>query len=127
MPCNNDLLAENFLLCDGRFRLIDYEYSGNNDACFELGNTSTECDLDDDQVAALVEAYAGSLDATMLARVRLLALVSAYGWALWGAIQSAASELDFDFDGWSREHFEKAARGFTADGYDALLREVAGG
>ena len=58
----------------------------------------------------------------MLARVRLQALVSAYGWALWGAIQSAASDLDFDFDGWSREHFEKAARGFTADGFDALLR-----
>ena len=127
VPCNNDLLAANFIDDGQKIWLIDYEYAGNNDACFELGNTSTECDLDDDQVAALVEAYAGSLDARMLARVRLQALVSAYGWALWGAIQSAASDLDFDFDGWSREHFEKAARGFTADGYDALLREVAGG
>ena len=113
MPCNNDLLAGNFVEDDRQVWLIDYEYSGNNDACFELGNTSTECDLDDDQVAALVEAYAGSLDTRMLARVRLQALVSAYGWALWGAIQSAASDLDFDFDVWSREHFEKAARGFT--------------
>ena len=127
VPCNNDLLAGNFVEDDRQVWLIDYEYAGNNDACFELGNTSTECDLDDDQVAALVEAYAGSLDTRMLARVRLQALVSAYGWALWGAIQSAASDLDFDFDGWSREHFEKAARGFTADRYDALLREVASG
>ena len=75
MPCNNDLLAGNFVEDDRQVWLIDYEYSGNNDACFELGNTSTECDLDDDQVAALVEAYAGSLDAAMLARVRLQALV----------------------------------------------------
>jgi thiamine kinase-like enzyme len=127
VPCNNDLLAGNFVEDDRQVWLIDYEYSGNNDPCFELGNTSTECDLDDDQVAALVEAYAGSLDATMLARVRLQALVSAYGWSLWGAIQSAASEIDYDFAGWSREHFEKAARGLTSDGYDALLREVAGG
>ena len=33
-------------------RLIDYEYSGNNDACFELGNTSTECDFTPEQAEA---------------------------------------------------------------------------
>ena len=36
VPC--DLLAENFIDVGGEFKLIDYEYSGNNDACFELGN-----------------------------------------------------------------------------------------
>ena len=46
MPCNNDLLAENFIV-DGRrgFWLIDYEYSGNNDPCFELGNVWSESNL----------------------------------------------------------------------------------
>ena len=39
--------------------LIDYEYSGNNDACFELGNTATECDLDDDQVEACARRTSG--------------------------------------------------------------------
>jgi thiamine kinase-like enzyme len=127
VPCNNDLLAGNFVDDGERVWLIDYEYSGNNDACFELGNTSTECDLDADQVAALVAAYAGSVHRAMLARVRLQALVSAYGWALWGAIQAAASHLDFDFDGWGRERFEKAASGFTSPELDVLLREAAGG
>jgi thiamine kinase-like enzyme len=42
VPCNNDLLAENFIDTGGEFRLIDYEYSGNNDACFELGNVWSE-------------------------------------------------------------------------------------
>ena len=28
LPCNNDLLAENFIDVGGEFRLIDYEYSG---------------------------------------------------------------------------------------------------
>ena len=32
VPCNNDLLAENFIDVGDRFRLIDYEYAGNNDA-----------------------------------------------------------------------------------------------
>ena len=38
VPCNNDLLAENFIWTGDRFQLIDYEYSGNNDPMFELGN-----------------------------------------------------------------------------------------
>jgi thiamine kinase-like enzyme len=126
VPCNNDLLAGNFVDDGDRLWLIDYEYSGNNDGCFELGNTATECDLDADQVEELLAAYDGGVTRPRLARVHLQALVSAYGWSLWGAIQAAASSLDFDFDGWSRERFEKAARGFTADGYDALLEEVAG-
>ena len=45
VPCNNDLLAGNFIDDGDRIWLIDYEYSGNNDPCFELGNTTTECEF----------------------------------------------------------------------------------
>ena len=38
VPCNNDLLAANFIDDGQKIWLIDYEYAGNNDACFELGN-----------------------------------------------------------------------------------------
>lgn len=39
VPCNNDLLAGNFVDNGSKVWLIDYEYSGNNDPpCFELGN-----------------------------------------------------------------------------------------
>ena len=54
VPCNNDLLAENFIDVGGEFRLIDYEYSGNNDACFELGNVWSESNLALDQLDELV-------------------------------------------------------------------------
>ena len=124
VPCNNDLLAGNFVDDGAKIWLIDYEYSGNNDACFELGNTSTECDLDDDQVDALVAAYYGQPLRAKLARVRLQALVSAYGWSLWGAIQAAASHIDFDFTSWGQERFDKAARGFTSDRLETLLEEA---
>ena len=39
VPCHNDLLAENYLDDGERLWLVDYEYSGNNDPAFELGNT----------------------------------------------------------------------------------------
>ena len=63
--------------------LIDYEYSGNNDACFELGNTATECDFTPEQTEAWTEAYFGTPSprrprpgaaAGALQRVRLVAL-----------------------------------------------------
>ncbi len=59
VACNNDLLAGNFIDGGDRIRLIDYEYSGNNDPCFELGNIWSECHLDDDQLEHLVTAYYG--------------------------------------------------------------------
>lgn len=126
VPCNNDLLAANFIDDGERVWLIDYEYSGNNDACFELGNTSTECGFTDEMTEAWVEAYFGDPTPADLARVRLQALCSAYGWSLWGFIQAATSPLDFDFWSWGLERFEKAAHRFAAPDFPRLLEEVAG-
>jgi thiamine kinase-like enzyme len=125
VPCHNDLLAANFIDDGDRIWLIDYELSGNNDACFELGNIAAESHLDADALAALVAAYYGEPRPAKVARARLLGgLVGMYGWTLWGAIQHAASPIDFDFWSWGMERFEGAAAGFTAAGYPALLEEV---
>ena len=124
VPCNNDLLAGNFVDDGSKVWLIDYEYSGNNDACFELGNISTECDLDADQTEELVTSYFGRPRRGKLARTRLQAMVSQYGWSLWGVIQAGSSPLDFDFTGWGLERYEKAVRGFTSDDFPRLIDEV---
>jgi len=124
VPCNNDLLAANFIDDGDRIWLIDYEYSGNNDACFELGNIWAECHLSVDALAELVAAYYGRPLRSRIARARLLGLAGKYGWTLWGAIQSAASPLDFDFWSWAMERFEGAAEGFTASDFGGLLEDV---
>jgi thiamine kinase-like enzyme len=125
VPCNNDLLAGNFIDDGDRIWLIDYEYSGNNDPCFELGNIWSECGLSTDALAELVTAYYGRASRSMIARARLLGLASKYGWTLWGAIQHAASSIDFDFWSWAMERFESAAAEFAAPGFAALLQDVA--
>ncbi len=124
VPCNNDLLAANLIDDGERIWLIDYEYSGNNDPCFELGNIAGECALDDDALAALVTAYYGRARRSRIARAQLFNLVSRYGWALWGAIQHGTSQLDFDFWSWGMERFEVAAAGFASPGFDRLLDDV---
>jgi thiamine kinase-like enzyme len=125
VPCNNDLLPANFIDDGERVWLIDYELSGNNDACFELGNIGAEAHLPDDALAGLVTAYYGKPRRSKIARARLLGgLVGMYGWTLWGAIQHAASPIDFDFWSWATERFEGAARGFTAADFTSLLEDV---
>ncbi len=126
VPCNNDLLAGNFIDEGEWVWLIDYEYSGNNDPAFELGNTATECDLTREQTDELVAAWLGREDDVFRARVDLQSLCSEYGWSLWGFIQASTSPLDFDFHAWGMERFDKAARTFTSSDFDALLDRAAG-
>ncbi len=59
VPCNNDLLAENYIDDGKAIRIIDYEYSGNNDPCFELGNTCQELGYDEARVVEVCAAYFG--------------------------------------------------------------------
>jgi thiamine kinase-like enzyme len=124
VPCNNDLLAANFIEDGEKIWLIDYEYSGNNDACFELGNIWGECRLPDEALATMIAEYYGRPLRNKIARAMLLGLAGKYGWTLWGAIQAAVSPIDFDFWSWAMERFEGAVAGFSAPGFNRLLDEV---
>ena len=124
VPCNNDLLAANFIDDGDKIWLIDYEYSGNNDACFELGNIWGECQLTDDALAALVTEYYGRPLRNKIARAMLLGLAGKYGWTLWGAIQAAVSPIDFDFWSWAMERYDGVSAGFSAPGFGELLEDV---
>jgi thiamine kinase-like enzyme len=124
VPCNNDLLAENFIDVGGELRLIDYEYSGNNDACFELGNIWSESNLSLEQLDELVTLYYGERLRNKIARARLWGLMSKYGWTLWASIQDGMSTLDFDFWSWGMEKYDRAVPEFDGPDFGRLLAEV---
>ncbi len=124
VPCNNDLLAGNFIDDGDRLWLIDYEYSGNNDPCFELGNIWSEADLDLDQLEELMTAYDGRPLRHRVARARLQGLLSKYGWTLWASIQTAVSDIDFDFWSWGMEKYDRAVPEFDGPDFDRMLDEV---
>ena len=124
VSCHNDLLCENFI-DDGRWlRIVDYELSGNNDPCFDLGNTAQEASLDDGLRAVLCEAYFGRLDRQQLARMNLFALMSDVGWTLWGAIQAKISTLDFDFNDYYTTRWNRALDLMQSDRFEDWLREA---
>jgi thiamine kinase-like enzyme len=110
MPCHNDLLCENFIDDGAMLRIVDYELSGNNDPCFDLGNTAQEAEFDDTLRSALCEAYFGRRDPQQLARMNLFALMSDVGWTLWGAIQARISEIDYDFKTYYTTRWERAVK-----------------
>lgn len=126
VPCNNDLLAENYI-DDGKIlRLIDYEYSGNNDPTFELGNTCQELAYTEDQIQQLCAAYFGELTQAMLARMKLNMIMSDVGWGLWAAIQAKISSIDFDFWGWAIERWGRAEEKMDSSEFESWLEAVAG-
>ncbi|OEU91785.1 choline kinase [Streptomyces abyssalis] len=126
VPCNNDLLAENFIDDGEQIRIIDYEYSGNNDPCFELGNIWSECHLSLDQLEELITAYFGRPRPGKVARAQLQGLMSKYGWTLWASIQQATSSIDFDFWSWGMEKYDSAVAICSDDRrFERLLDEAA--
>jgi thiamine kinase-like enzyme len=124
VPCHNDLLCENFIDDGTMLRIVDYELSGNNDPCFDLGNTAQEAELDQDLRASLCAAYFGRADAQQLARMNLFALMSDVGWTLWGAIQAKISAVEFDFVGYYTGRWERALEVLSSERLPVWLEDA---
>ncbi|MEO6795891.1 MAG: phosphotransferase [Candidatus Dormibacter sp.] len=126
VSCHNDLLCENFIDDGQALRIVDYELSGNNDPCFDLGNTAQEAGFDGDLRAVLCEGYFGRLDPQQLARMNLFALMSDVGWTLWGAIQAKISTLDFDFTDYYTTRWSRAVELMDSPRLNALTSLATG-
>ena len=86
VPCHNDSLMGNWVLDgDGRLYLIDWEYSGMNEAMWDLSCLSIEADYTPELDQELLRAYNGK-PATVEQQKRFIAakLYVDYLWTLWG-------------------------------------------
>jgi thiamine kinase-like enzyme len=129
VPCHNDLLAENYLDDGDRLWIVDYEYSGNNDPTFELGNTAQELHFEAARQEELCAAYFGPErfareGRSLLARMRLQMIMSDVGWTLWAAIQAAISTIEYDFWGWAEERWARASAAIDGPQFEGWLAEV---
>jgi thiamine kinase-like enzyme len=105
-PCHNDLLNANFIDDGNRSWIVDWEYAGMGDPFFDLGNFAVNHELDEEGERRLLRAY-GSDDAAALTLMRFM---SDFREAMWGVVQQAISELDFDFVEYAERHFERLSR-----------------
>jgi thiamine kinase-like enzyme len=121
VPCHNDLLNANFLDDGERLRIVDWEYAGMGDRYFDLANFSINHELDGTQSEALLVAYLGEARGEDLDALELMRFMSDFREAMWGVVQSAVSELDFDFDAYAAEHFERLRRTAESPAFQAAL------
>lgn len=86
VPCHNDSLIENWVLDEsGKLYLIDWEYSGMNEAMWDLSCLSIEANYSSEDDDQLLEAYyrrKGSIDEKK--RFVAAKLYVDYLWTLWG-------------------------------------------
>lgn len=127
VPCHNDLLAANFIRSPRGVRIVDWEYAGMGDRYFDLGNFAVNNELDEGQEAGLLAAYfEAPANERRLASLRLMRFMSDFREAMWGAVQSTISDLDFDFADYCARHFERM-REFAGEGrLERLLGEAGG-
>ena len=81
--------------------------------------------LSEEDEAVLLAAYFGRVTPAQHARLRLMRLMSDFREAMWGVLQQAISELDFDFAAYSLKHFNRLLDGAGDPRFNAWLDQAA--
>jgi thiamine kinase-like enzyme len=127
VPSHNDLSSDNVIDDGRRLWLIDFEYSGNNDPCYDIADLASQASLDNDRAAMLCEAYFGVADPAMLARMRLHSTMAHVGWAVWAAIQLRVSARDIDFARIVRTYWDQARAMLDSEEFPRLMHTASAG
>ena len=128
VPCHCDPLCENFLDTGERMWIVDWEYSGNNDPMWDLGDVSVEAGFGPDQDAALLEAYFdGRPPADQVGRMVMYKAMCDLLWTLWGAIQHANQNPVDDFQAYAGNRFARCQALMGAPEFGRHLEAVRRG
>ncbi len=106
-PCHNDLLTANFIDDGSRIRIVDWEYAGMGDVYFDLANFAVNNGLPAEETRELLRAYFGDAAPEHDRALTLMRFMSDFREAMWGVVQQALSDLEFDFAAYADQHFQR--------------------
>ena len=125
VPSHCDPLCENFLDTGERMVVIDYEYSGNNDPMWDLGDLSVEGLFGPEQDAALLRAYfGGEPPAHEVGRMVAFKAMCDLLWTLWGVIQHANGNPVDDFWAYAVGRFQRCQALMASPSYADHLASI---
>jgi thiamine kinase-like enzyme len=78
-------------------KLIDFDYAANNDVAYELALIFTEMFVSVEDTRTLVKRYRGHDDEQFFARVMVCRMIADTKWGLWGLINNAVRDEEFDY------------------------------
>jgi len=104
--------------------IIDWELSGLNEPCFELGDFSVEQGYGEEEDRIIIETYFGSFDERNFARMSVYKYMADILWTLWAVIQNHCSTLDFDFWEYGMNRFNRAMDAFETQDFGRWIELV---
>ncbi|MCP4430994.1 MAG: phosphotransferase [Gammaproteobacteria bacterium] len=127
-PCHCDPMVENCVDNGRQMYIIDFEYAGNNDPMWDLGDISVEGDFTEEQDRVFLEAYFGhSPDAFDVARMVMYKAMCDLLWTLWGVVQHANNNPAEDFWAYAVERLERCKLLMASDNFPKHLEAVKRG
>ena len=127
-PCHCDPMVENCVYDGNKMFIIDFEYAGNNDPMWDLGDLSVEGDFSEEQDLAFMTAYFGQApNAFDVGRMVMYKAMCDLLWTLWGVVQHANKNPAEDFWAYSVGRLERCRRLMASEKFPQHLQAVQRG
>jgi len=115
VPCHNDTVPENLIIDDtGRTYLIDWEYSGMNDPCWDVAAYILESKLSTEAIDYLIQEYFGR-PLTPMEELKIKSYMMAQDllWTVWALIRHYNGEDFLEYCCLRYERFRKNIKTMT--------------
>lgn len=129
VPCHNDTVPENFIVDSaGRTYLIDWEYAGMNDPCWDVAAYILESKLSEDAIHDLVHYYFGRpLQPAEEIKLKSFMMVQDLLWTAWALIRHYNGDDFLEYCCLRYERFRKNSKLITQSLHCSLADMVASG
>lgn len=93
-PCHNDLIPENIIKSgNGKFYLVDLEYSAMNDHLWDIASLFLECAFSQDDEELFLRIYfKRDIDEKVREKIFKYKILQNFLWSLWGRFKEAENE-----------------------------------
>ena len=125
VPCFNDPMPGNFLQKPGApMKLVDCEFTSNNERAYELGVFIGEMFYPEDRSLELIERYYGDARPSTVARVNVARMLADIKWASWAIVNRKLSSWDFDYQKYGAWKYMRARSLLFDPRWEAWLRKL---
>lgn len=116
VPCHNDTVPENFVVDEnGRIYLIDWEYSGMNDACWDIAAYIIESKLTEEAICHLFSEYYGeTLTGEDSMKIKCYMMAQDLLWTAWALVRHYSGDDFLDYCCIRYERFRKNIKVITS-------------